>query len=158
MCSVIRLFDQRGVDMDAALELVRAGPAPGPLVLAGRDRAGARHAADRRVAAIVERVVRDLVDVDVGLDALGVPVDERLDLPDAVPLRPLHLLRVRPRRALLAPDAGDPGAVRGERAFERLDLPDVATAVGVGRPEAVGRIDRPERPQLEAVTVDEPVA
>src|SRR5919199_4264031 len=122
MCwSVIRLLDQWGVDVDAALKLLRAGPAARALVLAGADRPCAGDAADRRVAAVVQRVVRDLVDVDVGVDALGLPVDERLDLPDAVALRPLDLLRVRARRALLAADAGDPRVEVGERALERLD-------------------------------------
>src|SRR5436189_4389745 len=159
MCSsVIRLLDQGGVHVDAALELPRAGPTSAALGLAGGDGPRAGDAADRRVAAVVQRVVGDLVDVDVGLDALRVPVDERLDLPDAVPLRPLDLLRVRPCRALLPPDAGDPRVVARERALERLDLADVAAAVGIRLPQPVGRIDRAERPQLEAVALDEPVA
>src|SRR5204863_8462649 len=99
--SVIALLDQWCVDVDAALELVRAGPTTGALVVAGSDRARARDAADRRIAPVVQRVVRDLVHVDVGLDALRVPVEERLHLPDAVALRPLDLLRIRARERLL---------------------------------------------------------
>src|SRR6266508_2588336 len=86
--SVIALLDQWCVDVDAALELVRAGPASRALVLAAGDRARARNAADRRIALVVKRVVRNLVDVDIGLHALRVPVDDRLHLPDAVALRP----------------------------------------------------------------------
>src|SRR5438132_6900484 len=86
--SVIALLDQRCVDVDAALELVRAGPAAGALVLAGDDRPRAGDAADRRVAPVVQGVVRNLVHVDVGLHALRVPVDDGLDLPYAVALRP----------------------------------------------------------------------
>src|SRR3954447_26765234 len=139
MCSVIRLLDQWCVDVDAALELVRAGPASRALVLAAEDGTGARNAADRGVALIVQRVVRDLVDVDVGLHALRVPVDERLNLPDVVALRPLDLLRMRARRGLLATDARHPRVVGRERALERLDLADVAAAVRLALPEAVGR-------------------
>src|ERR687895_1758959 len=95
--SVTGLLDQRGVDVDAALELPGPGPAAGALVLALTDGTRARDASDRRVAAVVQRVVRDLVHVDVGVDALRVPVHERLHLPDAVALRPLELLRVGPR-------------------------------------------------------------
>src|ERR671919_505177 len=84
--------------------------------------------------------------------------DERLDLPDAVALGPLDLLRVRARRALLAADAGDPGVVPRQRALERLDLADVAAAVGIGLPEPVGRVLGRERAQVEAVALDEPVA
>src|SRR5919201_1676398 len=109
MCSVTRLFDQRSVHVDPAFELPRAGPAAGALVLARPDRTRARDAADRGVAAVVQRVVRNLVYVDVGVDPFRVPVDEGLDLPNAVPLRPLDPLRVRTRRALLAADPGDPG-------------------------------------------------
>src|SRR5919197_1453495 len=126
MCSVTRLLDQRRVDVNAALELPRSGPAAGPLVLSRVHRSRARNAADRRIAGVVQRVVRDLVHVDVGLNALRVPVDERLDLPDAEALRPLDLLRAGPRRALLAADARDPGVVRIERALQRLDLANVA--------------------------------
>src|SRR2546422_2492382 len=136
MCSVIALLDQGRVDVDAALELVRAGPAARALLLALADGAGARDAADRRVARVVQRVVRNLVDVDVGLDALRVPVGQGLDLPDAVTLAPFHLLGAGAGGGLLAADAGDPGVVAGESALERLDLAGVAAPVGVRLPEA----------------------
>src|SRR5437660_2959834 len=156
--SVIALLDEWGVDVNAAFELLGAGPPARSLALPRLHGPRARDAPDRRVPDVVKRVVRNLVDVDVGLDALRVPVDERLDLPDAVALRPLDLLRVRARRRLLAPDARDPGVVAGESSLERLDLADVAAAVRLGLPEPVGWIDRPERPQLEAVPLHEPVA
>src|SRR5438105_4125251 len=158
MWSVTGLLDQRRIDVDTALELVRAGPAARTLVLARPDGARAGNAPDGRIAPIVQRVVRNLVDVDVGVDALGVPVGERLDLENAVAIAPLDLLRTDSRRALLAPDARDPRVVAGERSFERLDLADVAAAVGVGLPEAVDRIDGSERAKLQAVALDEPVA
>src|SRR5919198_4288571 len=158
MWSVIGLLDQRGVDVDAALELVRPGPAPGPLVLAAGNGARARDAADRRVSLVVQRVVRNLVHVDVGLDALGVPVDDGLHLPDAVALRPLQLLRIGASDGLLAANARDPGVVRLQRALERLDLADVTAAVRLRFPEPVGWIDRPERLQLEVVALDQPIA
>src|SRR5207245_2682309 len=72
---------------------------------------------------------------DVGIEALRVPVDERVDLPDAVAVRPLHLRRGRAARRLLAPDAGDPRVVRLERTQQRLDLADVTAAVGVALPQ-----------------------
>src|SRR5215218_10844280 len=141
MCSVIRLLDQRCVDVDAALEFVRAGPPARALVLARGDRLRAVDAPDRRVPLVVQRVVGDLVDGDVRVDALRVPVDERLDLPDAVTLRPLDLLRVRTRRRLPSTDPRDPRVVPGERALERLDFPDRAAAVDVRLPESVGRLE-----------------
>src|SRR5919202_4223798 len=105
MCSV-KTVSSLGVD--AALDLVGAGPAPRALVLADDDGTRARDAADRRIADVVQRVVRNLVDVDVRLHTLGVPVDERLDLPDVVPRRPFDALRVRARQRLLAADPRHP--------------------------------------------------
>src|SRR5512133_383020 len=155
--SVIALLDQWCIDVDAALELVRAGPATGALVVAGGDRARARDAADRRVALVVQRVVRNLVHVDVGLHALRIPVDDRLHLPDAVALRPLDPLRVRARQRLLTTDARDPRVVRRERALERLDLANVTAAVRLRLPQPVRGVDRAKRVELQAVALDEPV-
>ena len=50
--------------MDAALQLVRARPAPARSSSSGRDRPRARDAADRTVAGVVQRVVRDLVHLE----------------------------------------------------------------------------------------------
>src|SRR5438552_684436 len=126
--SVIALLDEWGVDVNPAFELVGAGPAARPLALPRLHGPRARDAPDRRVPGVVQRVVRDLVHVEVGLHALRVPVDERLDLPDAVPLAPFDAARAGPGRRLLAADAGDPGVVAAERPLERLDLADVAAA------------------------------
>src|SRR5881392_2105060 len=150
--------------MNAALELVGAGPAACALLLVGCGGPGTGDAADRPVAGLVQRVVRDLVDLDVGPDALLVPVGERVELPDVVAVRPLQLRGPGAARRLVAADPGDPGVVRLERLEQRLDLADVAAAVGVGLPE-VGAFalvllrDRhdPRLQQLEAVALDEPV-
>src|SRR5688500_7727862 len=132
MCSDngLALLRVARLEVDAALELVRTGPAPGALLLVGTDRAGARDAADRAVAGLVERVERDLVHLDVGPDPPLVPVGEGMDLPDAVALRPLHLRRPGARRRLVAADPRDPGVVGLERPQQRLDLAHVAAAVG----------------------------
>src|SRR5256885_14725184 len=142
MCSVIRLLHQSGVAMDAALELVRPGPPSCTLVLADEDGTRAGDAADRRIARVVQRVVGNLVHVDVRLDALRVPIHDGLDLPDAVALRPLDALCICASQRLLAADAGDPGVVRRERALERLDLADVTATVGVALPEVRALRDR----------------
>src|SRR6266550_7387633 len=94
--------------MDAAFELVGAGPAAGALLFLGPGRARARDAADRAEADVVERVVRDLVDGDVGPDALLVPVGEGVQLPDVIALRPLHLRGGRAARRLVAAVPGVP--------------------------------------------------
>src|SRR5438132_2742740 len=165
MCSVNRLLHQSVVAMDAALELVRPGPPSCTLVLADEDGTRAGDAADRRIARVVQRVVGNLVHVDVRLDALRVPIHDGLDLPDAVTLRPLDALCVCAGQRLLAADAGDPGVVRRERALERLDLADVTAAVGVALPEVRALRDRLLRDgddlralEGEPVPLDEAVA
>src|SRR5262245_41538989 len=111
--------------MNAALELVGTGPPSGALLLFGRRRPGARDAADRAEAGVVQRGVRNLVHVDVRPDALLVPVRERVDLPDGIAVRPLHLRRARARGRLVAPDARDPRVVSGQDGEQRLDLANV---------------------------------
>src|ERR1700704_349493 len=142
MCSVIRLLHQSRVAMDAAFELVRSGPPTRTFVLTDENRARAGDAADRGIARVVQRVVRNLVHLDVRLDALGVPVHDGLDLPDAVALRPLDALCICTRQRLLAADAGNPGVVRRERALERLDLADVTAAVRVALPQVRALLNR----------------
>src|SRR5436305_757410 len=172
MCSDIRLLlfgcrvsHQRCVDVDPALELVRPGPPAGALLLVRRRRSGAGDAPDRAVAGLVQRVVGNLVDLDVRPNALLVPVGERVELPDAVALRPLKLRRRRAARRLVAADAGDPALVRAERLEQRLDLTDVATAIGVRLPQVralapvlLGDGDHTRAQELEAGTVGAPGA
>src|SRR5438094_9346273 len=154
-----------GFDVNATFELVRAGPAAGALLLVGRGRSGAGNAADRAIARLVQRVVRNLVDLDVGPDALLVPVRERVKLPDAVAVRPLRLRSRRAARRLVAADAGDPAVIRAERFQQGLDLADVAAAVRVRFPEIwalalvlLGDRDHLGAPEREPVPLDEPVA
>ena len=151
--------------MDAAFELVRPRPPSRTFVLACENGARAGDAADRRITRVVQRVVRNLVHVDVRLDALGVPVHDGLDLPDAVALRPLDPLCIGPGQRLLAADAGDPGVVRCERSLERLDLANVAATVRLALPQVRPLLDRLLRDghdlgalERELVALDEAVA
>src|SRR5437588_8107202 len=152
-------------EVDAAFELVGAGPAAGALLLVRRGRPGAGDAADRAVAGLVQRVVGNLVDLDVGPDALLVPVRERVELPDPVAVRPLELRSRRAARRLVAADAGDPAVIRPQRLQQGLDLADVAAAVWVRFPEVralalvlLGDRDHLGALEREPVTLDEPVA
>ena len=154
---------QRSVD--AAFELVGAGPAAGPLLLVGV--VGRVQGCSRSTdsPSSCSGLYGNLVDGDVRPDALLVPVGERVHLPDAVALRPLDLRRRRAARRLVAADAGDPGTVGLERLDQRLDLADVAAAVGIALPEVrafaavlLGDRDHLGADQLEAVALDQPVA
>src|SRR5712691_6361722 len=150
--------------MDPALDLVGVGPAARTLVLAFDYGTRARDAADARITDVVQRVVRNLVHLDVSLHTLRVPVDDRLDLPHAVALAPLDALRVGTRERLLAADAADPRVERFERALERLDLAHVAAAVRIALPQvrAFLRVllrdrDHVRPDQLQAVALDQAV-
>src|SRR5947209_17221641 len=115
--------------VDTALDLV--GPCPASL--ATTTRLGARGTADRGIPAIVQRIIRKVIGVDVAPDVLPAPVDQRVELPDPAPLVPLHLRRARPRGRLLTPDSGDPRVDSAERALQCRDL---------GRSAAVGDAPR----------------
>ncbi len=91
---------------------------------------GARPAADRVVAAIVQRVVRDVVGRDVTPHVALGPVGQRVDLPQAVLAVPVELGRVGAIAGVLAAQPGHPGALAGQVIAQRAHLAQVAAAVG----------------------------
>src|SRR3954453_15413201 len=118
-----------------ALGLVAAGPA----ALAPLPGRGARHAADRVVALVVQRVIGQRTLGDPPPDVLVGPLGEGVVLHEAAALVALDVLRVRPRLGVVvAPDPADPRLGVLERAVERGDL---RAAV----PAAVRRAPRAER-------------
>src|SRR5579859_1343060 len=98
-------------------------PASGSLALAGFGRAGARRAADRRIAPVVERVMVDAVGVEVVPDLGARPARQRYHLGD-VPVAGVagDNRGLRPGRGLLASQPGDPRVVVTERASQRVHL------------------------------------
>src|SRR4051812_31862229 len=101
-------------------------PAAGARMLAGLHGARARLATQRRIAAIVQRVVRHVLLADVLPDLVERPVHERAEFPDAVGRVERALGHVAARAGLLAAQARDPALLAGERAAQRFDLADVA--------------------------------
>ena len=97
--------------------------------------------ADRLVAAVVQRVVRQPPLTDVRPAVVAAPVGERIRLPQLVRLVPAELRRVRARRRLIAADAGDPAVEAAQRPDERLDLGEREVEVRLALPELlpVGR-------------------
>ena len=100
--------------MQTAFDLAGARPAAVAAV-AGLRAVGA---ADRGVATIVERVVRQPALADVGAHPGVVPVGEGVRLPELVRLVPAELRRVGARRRLVAAQAGDPAVEPLEGARE----------------------------------------
>src|SRR5882757_270335 len=102
-------------------------PASGAQVLALLRRPGARRAADRGVALVVERVVRKLVLLHVVPHVFLRPLGERVELHDRpVVVVDLDLADVAARRPLVAAQAGDPRVEAGEVLLQRQDLAHLA--------------------------------
>ena len=107
-------------------------PAPGPHIFAGADGAGAGRAADARIALRVQRIDRHLVLPDVGFDIGQGPFEQRIEFGQVVLCVKRHFAQVRARCRLFAAQAGDPGALAGQGAAERLDLAHGAAILALG--------------------------
>ena len=142
--------------VDPALGLFETRPAAGARRAARPDRLGAVGAADRGVALIVQRVVREVVLMDVVPDVALGPVRERVQLPEPEALVPAELRGLGATAGVLAADAGDPAVDGRERPAHRLDLAHAAAGVGVALPELVAVLGRLllEGQVVEAVELD----
>ena len=145
------VLEAAGLDGAMHAALLRRARLPPPTAgtdgLAGRDRAGARSAADRRVALRVQRMHGDVVVSEVVPDLVFGPLGERVELEEtAVVVVDLDLADVRTARPLVAAQSGDPGVEPRERSRQRLHLADVAAEKAL--------LDRVAE-QVRAVTVDE---
>src|SRR5689334_2442596 len=127
------LFRGGAVVQPALLVLGRLPPpAASADVLAGLDCPGAGRAADRGIAARVQRIDRQSVLSRVAPDLRLAPGGERIELEDAsvgaVDLRDGDL---RAGDRLLAAQPGDPRRLVRERARERLELADGAALLAL---------------------------
>src|SRR6266853_2072378 len=112
----------------ALLDLVHfPPPAAGTFVLTFGGGAGAGGAADRGVAEVVERVVGEVVLVDVRPDLVSGPISQRGDLGEAF-MRGIgrNDRRFLARWRLVPAQAGDPRVVSRQRAGQRPRLAHVA--------------------------------
>jgi len=137
--------DQQRVhlDVEPALGLGRLGPA----ALAAGSRLRARLTADRRVAAVVERVVGKVVVVHVAPHVALRPSGEGVVLGDAAPLVVVDQGSVAAGARLLAADAGDPSVDAGQGALERGHLGVAAAVLGAPGPMGFVHLD-PHGPAL----------
>ena len=104
--------------MQAALTVEGAlpPPAPGSDVLAGLHRPGAGSAANRGIALPVQDIDGNAVLLHIGVDVRLLPVNQGVELDEAVPCVPLDSLILRSGDRLAAPQAADPDVKTGERA------------------------------------------
>ena len=125
--------------MYTAFGLGGSGPAAEAAVLAGLDGCGAGPAADRPVALIDERMPRQVLCVEPGLDLFLRPVVQRID-PDPT-LEELERPEVTPVEGLAPLAAGDHGVDAGQSSLERTYLAKVAAGVGVDAPQVVAGVE-----------------
>src|SRR6186713_2788272 len=104
-------------------------PAPGARILARHHRARAGRAANRAVALVVEPVVGNLVRAHVLPHVSLAPRGERVELVQTVVEVELALGERGAAGRMLAALAGNPCALAGECAAQRLDLADLAAAL-----------------------------
>lgn len=94
--------------VQSALRFVEPGPPSRARVFSGLHAPSAVRAPNAGIPAIVQRIVRKIVVMDIAPDFRVRPVGERVDL-DQVKLRvPRDLESAGPGRSLVATDAGDP--------------------------------------------------
>src|SRR5437773_8214569 len=132
----------RGVSlgMQAALGLREAGPATRAGIFTRLDGAGAVCASDGRVSLIVQRVVGNVMPLDIGPDILRRPTRQGIEF-DQFKLRvPVDDLRSRATRGLFATNAGDPGLIRLQGPRQGGDFSLVTALVRLPLPQLVAEL------------------
>src|SRR5436309_6475191 len=86
-------------------------------VFAGMHGPSARRAADTRVSAVMQGVVRNVASSNICPDILGRPVEQWIDFQKAVRVIPGFEFKCLPRCRLLPPKPGNPALLSRQRAF-----------------------------------------
>lgn len=115
-------------------------PASSARIFALIDGTRAGPAADGAIALLDQRMARQVVLVQPGLDVVGVPVGQRID--PQHPVQHLERFQLRPRRGLIAFAPGDDGVEPGRRPRQGSDLAQVAAGVGIRLPKVVAGVQR----------------
>jgi hypothetical protein len=111
--------------MKPAFNFVGPRPASGSRIFPGTDRAGARLATDARILPVMQRIVRNLMIMNISPDLFGVPESQGIQLEQPKPLIPLHHLRMGTGGGLFTPDSGDPSLVVFQHFFQRLNFAEL---------------------------------
>ena len=92
-------------------------------------------AADTGIVAVMQFVVRNFVDTNVGPNILPRPLREWIDFDQLKSLIPFDQLRIGSRGRLISPDPGDPSVESLEHAGERLHFAQLTTLIGMACPQ-----------------------
>src|SRR5580704_11171334 len=104
-------------DVQAAFLLLRLlpPPAPGTLRLTRHDGTGARRAADRQKAALMQRIARHVIGAHEFARVLACPIEQRIDLDQAALFVELSKQQLGTVGGLIGAQPGDPGGAAIER-------------------------------------------
>ena len=120
--------------MQSAFGFRTALPAARPMVFTRHHRLRAMCAADTGIIAVMERVIRYFVNMDIGPDVAPRPFGKRIDLHQLKFGVPLDQFRMGSGRRLIPPDSRNPGVEPFEDAGKRFDFPQLAAAVRIAGP------------------------
>src|SRR5215216_7853450 len=110
--------------MNATFRLSISCPSTGTRVLTGLHCLGARPATNAGVTIIMQRIVRQVILLDMFPDLITRPCRKRIELDHLIGIVPFDKFCVGAESRLVAADAGDPGIVVGKELSLRDDLPD----------------------------------
>src|SRR6516225_1487625 len=117
--------------MKPALLFGLSHPPARTFILIARYGLRARPAADRGIAPIVKRVVRNVMLGNERPHVFGAPIQEGIDFHESEFLVPLHDACYRPVDALTAPDRTYPGVIAGDRSAPGQNLAVPAALIGL---------------------------
>ena len=123
--------------MYPAFNLGKVFPPPRAGVFARHHRTRAIGAANTGIVAVMQFVVGNFMDPNVGPDILPLPLRERIDFYQLKLLVPLDQLRIGSRGRLVPPDPGEPCVESLEHSGERLHFAQLATLIGMARPQRI---------------------
>ena len=120
--------------MQAALGLAAVLPATRARIFTGKDRRRAVGATNAGIVPVMQRVVRNLVNADIGPNILAFPSRQGVYFQKPELAIPFDQSCSGSRRGLITPDPGDPCLVIRQNPGQGLDLPQFATAVRITLP------------------------
>ena len=95
--------------MQSAFGLAEILPPARPRIIPGRYRRRAVGAANAGIMAIVQRIVRHVMESNVRPDIVDAPLRQWIELDQPEFMIPLDQSGIRPGRSLIAPNSRDPG-------------------------------------------------
>src|SRR5699024_5321407 len=121
--------------MNTALHLIRSSPAPGPFILAIKNRLRAGYASYTRITLVVQRIIGQFIYMDIVPYLFGGPGCKRVNFDYLISGIPFHNLCLLAGLRLASPHAAYPGLLVRQKPAQRQDFSDVAACVRIFCPK-----------------------